>query len=253
MPYTETAGGELFYTEKKGPENRPALVLIHGAGGSRLHWPPQLRRMSGVTVYTLDLPGHGRSAGAGYETIEGYATVVAAFLNEVAGGSAVVIGHSMGGAIAQRLALSAQERVSLLVLVGTGARLRVDPAILDGIRQDFEGVVELITRLAWSSGVDPSLMELGRAALRDTGSDVLLSDFLACDRFDVMDRLEEIEPSTLVIGGAADRLTPLKYSRFLSEHIPNARLAIVEEAGHMVMLERPEEVAKAVKDFVAGA
>jgi pimeloyl-ACP methyl ester carboxylesterase len=250
MPYVETTSGDIFCTEKRESNSGPALVLIHGAGGSRLHWPPQLRRLAGATVYTLDLPGHGRSAGAGCDTIEGYVAVILSFLDGVALDSAVIVGHSMGGAVAQKLALAQRERVASLVLVGTGARLRVDPAILEGIRQDFERTVDLITQYAWSPGADPSLTELGREALLATGPDVLLGDFLACDRFDVMDRVGEIDVSALIIGGSADRLTPLKYSRFLDERMPRARLVTVEGAGHMVMLERPEEVVGAIKEFV---
>lgn len=250
MPYAETARGRMFYAQKRGPQEAPVVVLIHGAGGSRLHWPPQLRRMAGATVYTVDLPGHGRSEGPGCETIEGYGEAVTAFLDEVGVGSTVLVGHSMGGAVAQMLGLQERDRVSALVLVGTGARLRVAPAILEGIEQDFEQVVDLITEYAWSSGTDPALSRLGRKALRETGPDVLRGDFLACDRFDVMDRLGEIEAPTLVVGASADQLTPLKYSRFLCEQIPDAQLVAIEGAGHMVMLEESERVVDAIRPFV---
>jgi pimeloyl-ACP methyl ester carboxylesterase len=250
MPHVETAVGELYYTVKKGPKDRPVLVLVHGAGGSRLHWPMELRRVADATTHTLDLPGHGRSRGDGCETIDCYAEALVAFLEAVAVDQAVIVGHSMGGAIAQTLALQASERVSALVLVGTGARLRVAPAILEGISDDFEQVIDLITQYAWSPDTDPSKTELGRQALRETGPDVLLGDFLACDRFDVMDRLAEIDVPVLVISGSADRLTPVKYARYLAEHIPDVRLVIAEGAGHMVMLERPEHVAEAVREFV---
>ncbi|MGD8968887.1 MAG: alpha/beta hydrolase [Anaerolineae bacterium] len=242
--------GEVFSAVKRGPKDGPLLVLVHGAGGSRLHWPSRLRRMPDATVYTLDLPGHARSKGDGCETIDCYVEAVVAFLDAVAVDQAVIVGHSMGGAIGQALALKASERVSALVLVGTGARLRVAPAILEGIKDDFEETIGLITRYAWSPDADPSLMELGRDALRETGAGVLLGDFVACDRFDIMDRLAEISVPTLVIGGSADKLTPLKYAHYLAENIPDARLVTVEGAGHMVMLEQPEQVTDAVKGFV---
>jgi pimeloyl-ACP methyl ester carboxylesterase len=257
VPYAETAGEVLFYTRSQGPADGPTLVLVHGAGGTRVHWPAELRRLSGTTVYTLDLPGHGRSGGQGYDTIEEYGEAVAAFLDAVGIEQAVVAGHSMGGAIAMTLALnqgpstsSGQARVAGLVLAATGARLRVAPAILEGIHSDFEGIVRLITRFAWSPDVAPPLTELGREALREAGPDVLWADFMACDRFDVMKRLGEIEVPTLVIGGSADQLTPLKYTRFLNEHIPGARMVTIEDAGHMVTLERPTEAAKAVGEFL---
>lgn len=250
MPGIETGAGELFYTVGRGPTSGPTLVLVHGAGGSRIHWPPELRRMDQATVYTLDLPGHGRSGGPGRETIEGYADAVAAFLEAVDVGRAVVVGHSMGGAIAQTLALDHPVPVRALGLIATGARLRVAPAILETIQDDFKGAVELITRYAWSADADQSWVELGREALKDTGPEVLLGDFLACDQFDLMDRLGEIEVPALVVSGTADKLTPTKYARFLAEHIPAARLVTLEGAGHMVMLEQPQEVAKAVRGFV---
>jgi len=256
MPYAGTAAGELFYTASRGPADSPSLVLVHGAGGTRLNWPAELRRLSqarlpGATVYTLDLPGHGRSEGSGRNTVEGYSEIIAAFLDAVGVERAVVVGHSMGGAIAQTLALGSPDRVAGLVLVATGARLRVAPAILDGIHADFERVADLITRFAWSPEADPAMVELGRQALlSETSPDVLFGDFVACDRFDVMERLHEIETPTLVVAGTADQLTPLKYERFLAKHITSARLTVIEGAGHMVMLERPAEVAKTVGEFL---
>jgi pimeloyl-ACP methyl ester carboxylesterase len=209
--------------------------------------------MPDATVYTLDLPGHGRSKGDGCETIDCYVEAVVAFLDAVAVDQAVIVGHSMGGAIGQTLALQASERVSALVLVGTGARLRVASAILRGIKGDFDGTIGLITQYAWSPDADASLMELGRDALRETGAGVLLGDFVACDRFDIMDRLAEIRVPTLVIGGSADKLTPLKYAHYLAENLPDARLVTIEAAGHMVMLEQPGQVADAVREFVVAS
>jgi pimeloyl-ACP methyl ester carboxylesterase len=250
MPHVEITEGRVFYTRAPGPDGGPELVLVHGAGGSRLHWPAELRRMDGATVYSLDLPGHGRSEGPGRETIESYVSAVVDFLDQVGVASPVVVGHSMGGAVAQELALAEPERVSALVLVGTGARLRVDPAILKGIRHDFGRVVDLITEYAWSPDADPALKDTSREALRDAGPDVLLGDFLACDRFDVMERVGEIRLPTLLLVGSEDLLTPVKYSRFLAERIAKADLEVVERAGHMVMLEQPDAVGDAVRRFV---
>jgi pimeloyl-ACP methyl ester carboxylesterase len=80
---------------------------------------------------------------------------------------------------------------------------------------------------------------------------VLHGDYAACDAFDVMERLEEIRCPTLAICGTADRLTPLKYSVYLRDHTPGAELVLVDTAGHMVMLEKPEVVARAVFEFIA--
>ena len=250
MPYANTCRGDLFYTQSRGAKNAPALVLVHGAGGTRLQWPANVRRLPDVTVYTLDLPGHGRSGEQGYDTIAGYAEAVVAFFNAVDIEQAVVAGHSMGGAIAMTLALDFADRVAGLILVATGARLRVAPAILKGIHSDFERTTELVTRFAWSQEASPRLIRLGRQALLGAGPDVLLGDFVACDHFDVIERLGEIDVPTLVITGSADQLTPPKYARFLAEQIAGARFVTIEDAGHMVMLERPAETAQASRDFL---
>ena len=156
----------------------------------------------------------------------------------------------MGGAVAQRLALADRGRVSGLVLVGTGAKLRVAPAILDRIQQDFDGAVELITEYAWSARTEPELKDLGREALRETGARVLYRDFQACDGFDLMERVGNIAVPTLVVVGSEDRLTPVTYSRFLVERIAGSGLVVVEGAGHMVTLERPDDVGDRVRRFI---
>ena len=253
MPYANTSKGTLFYTRSRGPAEKPTLVLVHGAGGSRLSWPAELRRLPGATVYTLDLPGHGRSEGPGRDTIGDYAEVVAAFFHAAGIEQAVVAGHSMGGAIALTLALGFADRVAGLVLVATGARLRVTPAILDGIRRDPDQTVELITRLAWSPQAKRALIELGRQTLQETHPDVIFGDFTACNHFDMMGQMEEIESPTLVIGGTADQLTPSRYARFMGETIRGAQCVLIEEAGHMLMLERPADTAEAVQEFLARA
>lgn len=148
------------------------------------------------------------------------------------------------------LALDFADRISGLVLVATGARLRVAPTILEGIRDAFESTAETITRLAWSPEAPARLTKLGHQALLETGPDTLLGDFIACDRFDAIERMGEIEVPALVIAGTADQLTPVKYARFLVQQIAGADLLTVEGAGHMVMLERPTGVTQAVQGFL---
>ena len=79
---------------------------------------------------------------------------------------------------------------------------------------------------------------------------VLLGDFQACDSFDMMQRLGQVRVPTLAICGTEDRLTPPKYSEFLQQHVPEAQLLLLEEAGHMVMLEKPAAISAAIGDFV---
>jgi pimeloyl-ACP methyl ester carboxylesterase len=252
MSYTNVAGEKIFYFHHQGaPEGLRTLVFIHGAGGSHLHWsPPQLRRLTGANTYALDLPGHGKSEGQGRTPISAYADFVAAFLETLGLEKVALVGHSMGGATALDFALRYPEKLAGLVLIGSGARLRVAPAILAGIRQDFEAAVRLICDYAFALDAPEQLKRAGRRQIRQVHPDVLYGDFAACDVFDVMDRLGEIRCPTLAICGTADRLTPPKYSTYLRDNIPGAQLVLIEGAGHMVMLEQPEAVSQAIADFI---
>ena len=252
MPYVTIVGEKTFYALYQGDvQGRNNLVLVHGAGGSHLDWPAPLRRLTGANVYDLDLPGHGRSQGTGRSSIAAYRDSLLGFLDSLGLERAVVVGHSMGGAISLDSALHYPDRLAGLILVGSGARLRVAPAILTGILSDFEATVDLVCDYAFGPGATEQLKRLGRQRLLRTLPEVLRGDYAACDAFDVMERLGEVRCPTLVIGGTADRLTPSKYSIYLRDHIPGAELVLVDAAGHMVMLEKPEVVTKAVSKFVA--
>jgi pimeloyl-ACP methyl ester carboxylesterase len=252
MPFLYLNKQPLFYTRRPWlPDKRQlSLLLVHGAGGSHLDWPAQLRQMAGATVYGLDLPGHGRSGKPGHGSIETYAAVVLAFVDRLELENVIVAGHSMGGAIALTLALQRPSWLTGLILVGTGARLRVADAILSQILPHFEMAVDHVTRLYWAETTSPALVEAGRQALRQNEPEILYGDYLACNTFDVLGRLGEIETPALVISGTVDPLTPVKYGRYLADQIPDSRFVILEGAAHMMALEQPEAVATAVQSFL---
>ena len=254
MPYAhlDEPRERVFYTRHLELTGQaPAVVCVHGAGGSHLNWPAEIRRLPGATVYTLDLPGHGRSGGSGRRTIDEYMAVLTAFLDALNLSQAVIVGHSMGSAVAMKMALTHPDRVQGLVLLGSGAKLRVAPSILQGIQNNFKGVVNLIGDFAYGPDAPEKLKNQGQQLLSQTSPEVMRGDFLACDAFDVMENLDEINVPALVITGTDDQLTPPKYAQFLAQHIAGAELVLVEKAGHMVMLERPQEVGDSVARFVA--
>ncbi len=251
MPYITIADEKLFYAEQRGaPQGGPVLVLVHGAGGSHLDWPAELRRLAGVRVLALDLPGHGRSGGSGRTSISAYRATVSAFLEALDLAHVILAGHSMGGAIAQDMALHAPAPLAGLVLIATGARLRVTPEIREGLVTNRERTLDFIISHEYGPGASQQLLRLGRSRLAETQPDVLQGDYAACHAFDVTSDLERIRLPVLVIGGSADQMTPPKYAAYLAEHIPGARLRLIEGGGHMVALEHPTAVAQAIADFI---
>ena len=246
----------ISYFESGSADSAPGrcpLILIHGAGGSALHWPTEVRRLQGHWVLAVDLPGHGKSEGQSPATIEGYVECLRNWLDALAIERAVWVGHSMGGGISLTAALSIPERVAGLVLVGTGGRLRVHPLILESTAQPeaFLGAVDLIVKWAFSSSAPSSLTQLVAKRMAETQPKVLHNDFKACDGFDLMSRLEDVLAPAIAICGRDDKLTPPKYSGHLAQQIPDARLKLIDDAGHMVMLEKPVEVAQAIQSFTS--
>ncbi|OGN92491.1 MAG: hypothetical protein A2Z71_10300 [Chloroflexi bacterium RBG_13_50_21] len=246
--------GNLYFSQhcEKGKEN-PPLVLIHGAGGTHLYWPPEIRRLPGYCIYAPDLPGHGKSERCGgQQTIEEYAQYLVQWLESIQLRRAVLVGHSMGSAIALAMAIRHPEYVIGLGLISGGARLRVHQELLDyaADRTTFLKAADLLVSYSFSINTPPRMVELASKRMLETRQSVFNGDLQACDRFNVMALLKMIHQPTLVICGADDLLTPLRYAQYLSSNIPNARLSVIPEAGHMVMLEQPRLVAENLVSFL---
>jgi len=248
---------ELYYFAHEAEEQidtRPPVILLHGAGEIHLSWHPQIRRLAGEKVYAPDLPGHGKSEGAGRQSIDEYADDVLAFMKELKIEAAVIVGHSMGSAVALTLALKYPKQVLGLGLLGSGSKLRVSQTLLEtvGNPNTFEAAVGMVNENCFSADAPQNLLELSRRTMLEIRPPVLSGDFLACNEFDVTSQLENINIPTLIICGAEDKMMPVKFSESLRDAIANSQLHILENAGHMVMLEQPDAVADLLKKFVDG-
>jgi pimeloyl-ACP methyl ester carboxylesterase len=222
-------------------------VFIHGAGGTHKVWRHQTSAFP--KSIALDLPGHPR--GKGCDRVSEYAEFVTQEIVEGKLMSPVLVGHSMGGAIAIEIALAHPQLLAGIVLVGSGARLRVTPVIKDEVTRDYAHAAELIAEWAYSPKTDAKLKTASVQELLEVPAAVTYGDFLACDGFDRMNEISRIALPTLIVCGEDDALTPVKYSQYMKDRIPNARLVVIPEAGHTVMLERPEELNAALRSFIS--
>ena len=141
-------------------------------------------------------------------------------------------------------------RTTGLVLIATGAKLRVVPQLLDWSLNDLPAAADLISHLEWGPNAPEQIVRLGKQQTLANRPEVLHGDYLACDKFDVCDRLRAIKAPALIIAGMADQLTPIKYATFMAEQIRHARLVSVPDAGHMVTIEAETIVVYAVERFV---
>lgn len=225
----------------------PRLVFLHGSGARGGIWQNQL--LAFPSAVAPDLAGRAGRDHPG--TIEGFVAWLHRHLTEQRLSPAVLVGHSLGGAVAQQHALTRSDDVAALVLVGTGARLRVSETFLRGFAEDPVETAEEFARWHFAPGADPRLVAKLTGNLRSAPPQVTRADLLACDAFDVMGRLREIRAPTLVLVGAEDRLTPPKYAEHLHAQIPGSTLQVIDGAGHMVFWERRRKFNEALRAFAA--
>jgi pimeloyl-ACP methyl ester carboxylesterase len=245
------AAGIHYLQHEGGGQKKSPLVLIHGAGGDHLSWPPEIRRLSGVRVFTLDLPGHGKSKGPGRQTVGDYTESVIAFMDAADLSRAVFIGHGMGGAIALTLAINHPQRVAGIGLIATGARLPVSFEILENAANPatFILAVQSLQELMNTPITANSVKEQAYRQLSGVRPTLFHGDLHASDQFDVTACVNDIRSSVLVICGTGDQLAPRRFSENLAENIPGAALQTIEGAGHLVMLEQPRRVAGLLSVF----
>jgi pimeloyl-ACP methyl ester carboxylesterase len=249
MPYVELDGKQFYYAGDSQAEGTP-VIFCHGSGGGHHHWLYQLKGLKGkINPLAVDLPGHGRSEGEPADEIAVYRDWLHRFAGALGIGPFVAAGHSMGGAIALDYALHYPENTLGLILVGSGARLRVLPAFLETLQG---GVVPAaLADFLYCPDAPQELLQKGREEVASTAASVYHADLSACDKFDVTDKLAHISRPVIMICGSEDRLTPVKYSHYLAEKLPSGKVTVIDGAGHMVMLEKPEAVNRAIEAFIA--
>lgn len=247
------SAGIYYFMSPQSRGGALPVVLLHGAGGSHLSWPVETRRLPGQRIFALDLPGHGKSqARGGQQTIGGYAGLVIDWLDSIKLYRAVFVGHSMGSALALTLALHHPKRVLGIGLLGGGVRLRVHPEFLSTAASPttYLKAVEAMVSRSFSSKASPRLVALAGKRMAETRQSVLHGDLLACDSFDVSGAITEVRHPALVMCGIDDLMTPLRYSQYLADAIPGARLQLIPDAGHMLMLEQPQAVAMGLESWL---
>ncbi|WP_135820643.1 alpha/beta fold hydrolase [Halostella litorea] len=251
---THRGRATAYRRSDRGGDGTP-LLCVHGSGGESGVWKSQFRLADDRPVAALDLSGHGESddvdAEAGYGALSAYADDVIAVAEETDAG--VLVGNSLGGGVVMHAVLNRGVDPDAVVLAGTGARLAVNEDLLDWLATDFERAVEFLHgpgRLF--DDPDDALVELSAAAMRDCGRAVTERDFRTCHAFDERDRVSDIDVPTLAVVGENDRLTPPWFHEFLTDEIPDAALAVVEDAAHLAMLERPKAFNAALENFLDG-
>ena len=244
-------GGREFDT------SLPAVVFLHGAGFDHTTWALHSRWFAhhGFGVLAPDLPGHGRSAGAPLPTIADMADWTASLLDAAGVSKAHLIGHSMGSLIALETAARHPARVSALSLIGTAATMTVGPDLLKAAEANEHDAVDMVS--IWGLGYQAELggslapglwMHSGaQRVLENCRPGVLFNDLSACNAYqNALAAAATITVPTTLILGERDMMTPARSGKALAAALPNARTMVLPGAGHMMMVERPDELLAAL-------
>jgi pimeloyl-ACP methyl ester carboxylesterase len=243
----------ISFLSSKWPfdKGKPNLLFIHGAGVTALSWILQFKGLANkANVIALDLPGHGQSKGPGMNTVPDYAKTVADLINALKIHKCTAIGISMGGAIVQQLLIDYASLLCAGILINTGAKLKVLPAIFEAVKTDFKAFITGMSNILLPADTDAKKHD---ASLKDTlaiDQEVIIGDFIACDNFDIRERLHEISSPVLVISSKNDIITPVWYGEYLVKMINNAKFTIIKGAGHLAPLEKPKAVNAAIYKYI---
>ncbi len=247
-----TTGGQTF------DRVQPALIFVHGAGMDHTVWSLQTRWFAwrGRSVFAVDLPGHGRSEGPPLATIEEQAAWLLELVEAAGNPSITLIGHSMG-ALASLAAASRPNatKISALALLGIGAEMPVHPDLLHAARDNEATARDFI--MSWGFGLPahfganpaPGLWMQGggRSLLSRAKTGVLHIDLAACDAYKTArDAAQGTRCPVLFIVGGSDRMTPPSAAAELAQQVTGSRTVTIANAGHMMMVEKPDETLDAL-------
>lgn len=254
MAYALVDDISVYYEVHRGRASapgQPLTLFLHGAGGSSQHWTRLLAHLADcVCALLVDLPGLGRSGGRVPGTVDSAAGFIKRLLSQLGVTPPIIcVGHSLGGLVAQRLALSEPAWVAGLVLIATAPRVRTHP---DFVRAAISGDFDIeALRASFGRGTPRHLQDLVLGELPRTRLPEGATGFM--DDLDLREEVSALSVPTLIVTGDDDVIISPRHSRWLHQEIAGSTLLIIPGGGHYVQVEQPERVALALNQFLCGS
>ena len=241
---------------------RPTVVFIHGAANDHSVWSLQSRYYAyhGWNAFAVDLPGHGKSAGAAYKSIGDLSAWIGRFLDAAGVANASLVGHSMGSLVALETAARHPQRIQKLAMVGTSVPIQVSEPLLLASKANDHVAYEMINVYAHSNAAQmggnsvPGMWMMGTAMrlMERSGKGVLHADFSACNDYTTgLDAAQNVKCPVLLVLGKRDLMTPMKVARELASKLSDVKVVALEGTGHSLMSERPDDVLDNLISFLA--
>ncbi len=240
-------------TRNAGVRDAAPIIYIHGAMCDGSVWQMLSGKLGRALPeregWMLDLPGHGNTPPLCSAGIREYAAAVEGFMADRGIEKAVLVGHSMGGAIAQQIAIDRPSRVEWLVLLSTGARLGVSPQIIQVMEADFQAAVSMMKDFLFAPATPDKFWKPAVEQMGTIDPQVALADFAACNAFDVVGKIDKLRIPAIVCCGENDFMTSPKKNRLLAESLA-CEYVEFPATGHMIQLERAAELAEIVSGYL---
>ena len=257
MPFFEHKGLKLHYVDVDKRVDKTSgisLLFVHGAGSSHLAWSLQLRDLSDeFRLIAIDLSGHGKS-----EDMEGDPSIEDHFAEEVSSlvkhlglNDFVLVAHSMGGGVAMAYTLKeAVVKPRGLVLVDTTSVLDLSHLVTGLVKDIIEDRLFLFKSELYDNYSDTYKVKKAEDRLRMAHPSVMQRDLAASNKFDISDRVGEIDIPAFVIVGENDDVVPPNVAKELEQALPRADIAVIKDADHAPMQEQPVMFNILLRKFV---
>jgi 3-oxoadipate enol-lactonase len=253
----------MFYADPN-PIGTPAVVLLHGLGTDSTSWGFQVPALlaKGVRPIILDIPGFGKSSyGKGNWNIQGVAAEIARLVENELPAPLALVGISMGGAIAIRIALDFPDCIERLVLVNTFAALRprrlkdLSYLAIRFMRANLLGIqaqAEMVAQRIFPEPDQEALRKILIESILQSDPAVYRAAMRSLGLFDVKKRLAEIRKPTLVVTGTLDSTVPPEVQAVLAANIPGARQVLIAGGRHAVIADHPDLFNQVLLEFLLG-
>ncbi len=227
-----------------------SIVFIHGSGGNSGAWSFQYAELyKDFNIAAIDLPGHGKSSGRGSENIRDYVLHLKDLLEVLNLRQPILVGASLGSAVVLDFAVNFPEEAGGIVCVGGGLTMPVNPDMISGFRAQPQMSLDMMVKFSLARENREKFFAALRQSLGEADVETVAGDMIACSKFDITRDVGKITAPALVICGSEDKMMPPAASKRIAGSIAGSKLVVIEGAGHMVMMEKPDAFNSALKDF----
>ena len=254
MGYATVEGRNIYYQYPQEAEAHikkgQTVLLVHGAYDNHKVWSAQYQYLErDHTPLALDLPGHGESQGPGISNSKGFREFIKAFVDVMGLTSFVFAGHSMGGSMALDYTLHYPEALEGLILVGSAPKWDDSEELIEMWKADPERARSSNMSYLFSQKTSDHIRKRYEEQLRATPDDVCLADIENCVSYDLVTKLNKIDPPALVICGEEEEW--IDGSRAIHAGLPHSTFEVVPDAGHAILVEQPDRLNAAIGSYLA--